>query len=199
MLWLRSLQIGMFYYAAHPLMILRWRKYLASMKQKVLTDGEYRAQSDEQHSRPQRFTYGCAPYASAVVMNQSPPYQIYAFTHVDNEATSTTNEVTKAGVLFCCGISFVLTYLGTQVKSKAKLTHVTAFKQLVSDYGDAKLVSLTVDQSTDATFDVEAILRPKWPKLIVNYSLWHKVSLLVILHYVLTRRPILFRRFGRNL
>jgi hypothetical protein len=37
--------------------------------------------------------------------------------------------------------------------------------------------SLTVDQSADATTDLEAILKPQWNSLQVNYSLWHKVDI----------------------
>jgi hypothetical protein len=75
-------------------------------------------QSDEMHSRPQRFTYGPAPYASSVVMNQSPPYQILAFTHADDEKMKKTTEVTKAG-LSCSPFLLLIAHFEAR-QSKAK-------------------------------------------------------------------------------
>lgn len=64
--------------------------------------------------------------------------------------------------------------LGTPVKSKAKLSHILAFKSMLS-YGRVTLRSIAVDQAADAITDIESILRPQWNDLKINFSLWHKV------------------------
>lgn len=136
---------------------LRWEKYVRSMRRQ-LVDSTLDVQADEQHSRPQRFTYGHAPFTSAVVMNSAAPHQILAFEHVDNSVIENTTEKTQAG---------------TPVKSKAKLSHILAFKSMLS-YGRVTLRSIAVDQAADAITDIESILRPQWNDLKINFSLWHK-------------------------
>jgi hypothetical protein len=55
-----------------------------------------------------------------------------------------------------------------------------AFRYLVTAYDGAQLQSISIDQSADAITDVESILRAKWKKLKINYSLWHKVCCFVV-------------------
>ena len=111
---------------------------------------------DEQHSRPQRKTYGAAPFCTCTVMTNDK--LICDLTHVDNEITNNTSYKTKGG---------------SQVKSKSKIAHCMAFDNLLTI--DSKLTHVTVDQSTDAKTDANAILNGKWPDLIICYDLWHKV------------------------
>lgn len=79
------------------LFMIRWEKYVRSMRRQ-LVDSTLDVQADEQHSRPQRFTYGHAPFTSAVVMNSAAPHQILAFEHVDNSVIENTTEKTQAGL-----------------------------------------------------------------------------------------------------
>ena len=114
---------------------------------------------DEQHSRPQRFTYGAAPFATCTLMNGDGV--IIRLDHVDQKATEATKHVTKAG---------------SKCKSKAKIAHLASFEYLRDNVGsEPRLRYLTCDQASDGRADAEAILRKKFPSYEQCFDLWHKV------------------------
>lgn len=117
---------------------------------------------DEQHSRPQRFTYGAAPFSTCTLMNGEGV--IIRMDHVDEKATETTKHTTKAG---------------TQCKSKAKIAHLASFEYIRDHVGmkknRPKLRYLTCDQASDGRADAEKILRAKFPEYEQCFDLWHKV------------------------
>lgn len=114
---------------------------------------------DEQHSRPQRFTYGAAPYSTCTLMNGEGV--IIRMDHVDEKATEATEHTTKAG---------------SKCKSKAKLAHLASFEYIRDHVSKkAKLRYLTCDQASDGRADAEKILRKKFPGYEQCFDLWHKV------------------------
>lgn len=114
------------------------------------------ASFDEQHSRPQRFTYGHAPYATSTLMDGGG--RIIHLSHVDPGIMESSNLLTKAG---------------SKCKSKAKVAHTNGFIHLRDNF-TSTLRFLTADQSADGKSDAETILRSKWPNFIMNFDLWHK-------------------------
>lgn len=114
------------------------------------------ASFDEQHSRPQRFTYGHAPYATSTLLDGAG--RIIHLSHVDSEMVKSSEIQTKAN---------------KKCKSKAKIAHTYGFIYLRDNF-TTPLRFLTADQSADGKSDAEAILRDKWPKFIMNFDLWHK-------------------------
>lgn len=133
---------------------------------------DFECSFDEQHSRPQRFVYGAAPFATCTLMNQD--QLVFHMSHVDKEEMSHTKTTTKAG---------------TQCKSKAKVAHMNAFNFLKTNL-TANLKHLCADQSADGSSDAERMLRKHWyglwvkplystclscrPDFIMSYDLWHK-------------------------
>lgn len=120
-------------------------------------DASFDCSFDEQHSRPQRFTYGHAPYATCTLMNQQ--QLVFHMAHVDEDVMKKSIFVTKAG---------------TACKSKAKVAHMQAFDWLKTNL-DSELRHLCADQSETGHADAEAMLRTKWPNFTMSFDLWHKV------------------------
>lgn len=117
---------------------------------------------DEQHSRPQRFTYGCAPFSTCTLMTGEGV--IVRMDHVDETTAEETRYTTKSG---------------SKCKSKAKLAHLASF-EYIRDYvgteaNRPKLRYLTCDQASDGRADAELILRAKFPEYEQCFDLWHKV------------------------
>lgn len=136
----------------------KWEEEMVRVRTEVNNKGQhFDASFDEQHSRPQRFTYGHAPFATCTIMEGGG--EILNMSHVDPEAMKTATFVTKTG---------------TKCKSKAKVAHNNAFVFL-RDNMTANLRHLTSDQSADGKSDAELILRAKWPEFTMNFDLWHKV------------------------
>ena len=135
----------------------RWDEEMREMRTEVNRHETFDASFDEQHSRPQRFTYGHAPFATCTIMEGEG--KIINMSHVDKEVMEASTLVTKAG---------------TKCKSKAKVAHSISFAYL-RDNMTAKLRHLTSDQSADGKSDAELILRAKWPNFTMNFDLWHKI------------------------
>lgn len=140
----------------------QWAEQEAEQLENINEQAEFDVSFDEQHSRPQRFTYGCAPYSTCTLMNGEGV--IIRMDHVDESATDNTQHKTKAG---------------TKCKSKAKLAHILSFEYLRDYVGTKekrpKLRYLTCDQASDGRADAEVILREKFPDYEQCFDLWHKV------------------------
>jgi hypothetical protein len=108
------------------------------------TKSSFDCSFDEQHSRPQRFTYGAAPYATCTLMNGN--QEVFHLSHVDKVLLQS---------------STILTKVGTKVKSKAKIAHINAFNFLVENL-ESNLQHLCCDQSADGHSDAELVLRNNW-------------------------------------
>jgi hypothetical protein len=135
----------------------RWEVEMREVRTEVNRHETFDASFDEQHSRPQRFTYGHAPYATCTIMEGDG--KILNMSHVDQEVMENSTLVTKAGA---------------KCKSKAKVAHSNSFIFL-RDNMTARLRHLTSDQSADGKADAELILRAKWPEFTMNFDLWHKI------------------------
>lgn len=135
----------------------RWEEEMVSVRTEVNKSPHFDASFDEQYCRPQRFTYGHAPFATCTIMEEGG--KILNMSHVDQAAMEESTLVTKAG---------------TKCKSKAKVAHSNCFTFL-RDNMTSTLRHLTSDQSSDAKSDAEAILREKWPNFTMNFDLWHKI------------------------
>jgi hypothetical protein len=134
----------------------KWATEMATIREEINQKEFFDASFDEQHSRPQRFTYGHAPFATCTIMDGDG--RIINMSHVDSEAVNKTTHVTKAG---------------EKCKSKAKVAHCNSFTYLRANF-TSRLRHLTSDQSADGKSDAEAILRAKWPGYTMNFDLWHK-------------------------
>lgn len=134
----------------------KWENEMTSRCEAINAKGVFDASFDEQHSRPQRFTYGHAPFATCTVMDGDG--RILNMSHVDAEAVGKSDHTTKTG---------------SKCKSKAKIAHCNSFTYLRDNF-TAELRHLTSDQSADGKSDAEKLLREKWPNFTMNFDLWHK-------------------------
>jgi hypothetical protein len=121
-----------------------WDKTSTEIIGEMNLEEHFECSFDEQHSRPQRFVYGAAPYATCTLMNQN--QMVFHMSHVDKEEMKITTATTKAG---------------KQCKAKAKVAHMNAFNFMKSNL-TAKLLHLCADQSADGSSDAERILRNHW-------------------------------------
>lgn len=134
----------------------KWETDMTAIRDEINKKPFFDASFDEQHSRPQRFTYGHAPFATCTIMEGDG--RILNMSHVDAEAVKNSTYVTKAG---------------SKCKSKAKVAHCKSF-EYIRDNITVPLRHLTSDQSADGKSDAEALLRAKWPTFTMNFDLWHK-------------------------
>lgn len=141
----------------------QWAKQEKEQLDEINASVEFDLAFDEQHSRPQRFTYGAAPYSTCTLMNGEGV--IIRLDHVDEKATEATTHTTKAG---------------NKCKSKAKIAHIASFEYIRDNVVGTKkrrpkLRYLTCDQASDGRADAEKILREKFPEYEQCFDLWHKV------------------------
>lgn len=140
----------------------QWAKQEEEQLDVINAQEEFDLAFDEQHSRPQRFTYGAAPYSTCTLMNGEGV--IIRMDHVDEKATEATQHTTKAG---------------SKCKSKAKIAHLASFEYIRDNVGTKKrrpkMRYLTCDQASDGRADAEKILRKKFPEYEQCFDLWHKV------------------------
>jgi hypothetical protein len=134
----------------------KWERDMTAIRDEINKKPFFDASFDEQHSRPQRFTYGHAPFATCTIMEGAG--RIINMSHVDSEAVKNSTHVTKAG---------------SKCKSKAKVAHCKSFEYL-RDNITVPLRHMTSDQSADGKSDAEKLLRAKWPEFTMNFDLWHK-------------------------